>query len=642
MEESPRRESDVALESGPDERADDSRGTASSLGGPELKMPQMPKAPPPFPAQPSSFWERLWETEPPVDPLRLYPDGPWPRVRRFTPSFLTSALLQASIVFFLYTFPFALLMAWLLGPQLPDLASHTELKVVSLHDVNIADYLPNIKPEGAAKAPGRGEKPPAHPRLGASHFDPRITIVSNPPKPDNSLLTLKNETKPPSPKPVAELQVPDVVTGGPKPTPEAAKTPEPVPEKVVTPITPPPAPTPTLVTPPTLAAPTVAPSVVQLLPTPPKPIAPPQVPATPHVLVAPPPPPVRFAAKLPELPSPSLTVPLPPPPAKPAPPSSPAPEQSSEPARPAAAAAAGSVGKASADSNPGGKASPATASGKPDAGGGPHIMALSVNPVPLKDLSAIPGGVHNGEFSISPSGTLRGSPGGAPSGAPEAGEGGAGPGGDHSVAVGNGSGKPGGGGQGNPATPPSVSISGPQGGAAGATGGTLAPLKAEDLVYPVKPDTPKAHAPTMVVASGSFGGGGLRVFGVLHGGKIFTVYFPMPGKAWILQYCAQEARPLQETGSRVVMIQMAPPLTPPAVIEQSDFHRPPAAPGATNSMIILHGSIQVDGVVKDLSVVQGLDPISDKAAMLAFARWKFKPAERLGAPVAVEVLIGIP
>ena len=147
----------------------------------------------------------------------------------------------------------------------------------------------------------------------------------------------------------------------------------------------------------------------------------------------------------------------------------------------------------------------------------------------------------------------------------------------------------------------------------------------------------------MVVASGSFGGGGLRVFGVLHGGKIFTVYFPMPGKAWILQYCAQEVRPLQDSpSSRVVMIQMAPPLTPPAAIDEFDFHRPPSSTGNANAMIILHGTIAADGVVKDLSVVQGADPISDKASMLSFSRWKFKPAERLGAPVAVEILVGIP
>jgi hypothetical protein len=59
-------------------------------------------------------------------------------------------------------------------------------------------------------------------------------------------------------------------------------------------------------------------------------------------------------------------------------------------------------------------------------------------------------------------------------------------------------------------------------------------------------------------------------------------------------------------------------------------------------MIILHGNIHVDGTVSDLSVIQGLDPISNAAAILAFGRWKFKPALRSGAPVALEVLIGIP
>jgi hypothetical protein len=590
-------------------------------------MSLLPKETPP-PTDPSTFWEKLWETEPPVYPLRLDPCGPWPKVRRFTPAFLTSALLQSALILFLYTFPFALLIAWLTGRPLERPAPPEEVQIIKMKDLNIADFLPNIKPKGAAKAPGRAPKPGTHPRLGASHFDPRITIVSNPPKPDNSLLTLKNETVPPSPKPLLELKVPDVVSGGPKPLPAPPKAPDPAPEKPK--VAPPPVPAPA--PPPPEPAP------------PPKPVVNPLLvaPVTPHVTVSAelPPPPVKFAAKLPDLPAPNLEVPLPPPPPKAAP--APA-EQSAATPKPASAEASKTNGKEGEESSSGGKPSPATSAGKQDPGGGPQIMALSVNPVPLKDMASIPGGVHNGQFSISPSGTLTGSPGGKPGAPPDEGEGGPGPGGDKSVAVGNGKGKPGGGGDGNPnpTAGPSVSISGP-GGGSGISSGTLPPLKPQDLVYPIKPDTPKARAPTMVVSTGSFGGGGLRVFGVLHGNKIFSVYFPMPGKAWILQYCAQQTQVDEQQDSRVVMIRMPPPLTPPAAIDQFDFHRPPQEAGAENSMIILHGTVKADGTVDGLSVIEGLDPVSNAAAMLAFAKWKFKPAELAGAPVGIEILVGIP
>ncbi len=171
--------------------------------------------------------------------------------------------------------------------------------------------------------------------------------------------------------------------------------------------------------------------------------------------------------------------------------------------------------------------------------------------------------MHEGAFSISPTGTLQGSPGGAPGGSTDVGVGGPGAGGDKSVAVGKGSEKPGGGGGGVSATvptgSPTLSVSGPSGSPAVAVG-TLAPLKAEDLVYAVKPETPKAHAPSMVVSSGSSGGGGLRIYGVLHGDRIYTVYFSMPGKNWILEYCARESPPQVDAAARTVQISIHPPL----------------------------------------------------------------------------------
>jgi hypothetical protein len=146
----------------------------------------------------------------------------------------------------------------------------------------------------------------------------------------------------------------------------------------------------------------------------------------------------------------------------------------------------------------------------------------------------------------------------------------------------------------------------------------------------------------MIVSSGPGGGGGLRVYGVLHGGKIYTVYLTMPGKNWILQYCVREDAPKPAEASRVVEIHMQPPVAPPAAIDQFDFHRPPVAPDLGVTMIILHGHIREDGSVENLEILQGIEPTINDAARAAFARWKFRPALEDGKPVAVEILVGVP
>lgn len=603
----------------------DRHGITYTLAGPVLKISLLPKAPPPQPKR-SSVWRSLWETDPPVFPIRLGPVSSWPKVRSFTPALLTSTLFQTSLVFFLYSIPFALILSWFMGPPPVKISAHTKLQVIKLSALKLSDYLPVIRPPGEGKAPGHGEKHSVRPRLGASHFDPRITIVSNPSHPDNFLLTLKNETVPPDMTPLKDLKIPDFISGGPAPTPEFAKSRTPTPEKIVR----------------------SAPAVEKASVDPPKKtldikdFAPPVTPKISFSPPQPPPSPLGLALKLPDIPAPHLEIPPPPPPAKKISPSVP---EAAAPPQPAPKETAHPPASAPSAPPPGGSSGAAAASGQPQPGGGPQVMSLGVAPVPLKDPSLIPGGVHNGAFSISPSGTLRGSPGGAPGGSPEAGEEGGGPGGDKSMAVGEGKGTPGGGGHGSPdaipSATPAVSVSGPAG-AVGISAGTLAPLKPEDLVYPVKPETPKAHAPTMVVSSGSFGGGGLRIYGVLHGDKIYTVYLPMPGKSWILQYCAHVSPPQADSASRIVQIQIQPPLTPPAAIDQFDFHRPPQPQDPANSMIILHGTIHENGLVSDLTVLQGRDLIDNAAAMAAFLRWKFKPALRAGFPVALEILVGIP
>ena len=535
--------------------------------------------------------------------------------------------MHVAVTFFLLSVPFAALLMWLMGYP-PEKTTHHEVTVVDIHHLNLADYLPAFHPPGRGKAPGRGAKHGAKPRLGNTRFDPRVTIISNPINPDNFRLTLKTENAPPALKLPKDIRIPDFISGGPAPIPAVAKSPVPAPVKVESPAPPKPAP-----------APPPAPVEAKIPP-------PPAVPVVPHVapvVATPPPPPpsVALAMPLPNIPVPRLEVPPPPPPVKnPAPPvpqAAPSTAQagSQETPQPATAASA---------TSPGSKADAAAPGDKQQSGGGPKILALSVDPVPFKDLSQIPAGQHEGAFSISPAGTIGGSPGGVPGGETDVGEGGGhGPGGDKSVAVGDGKGPAGGGGNDNTSIvmTPSVSVSG-TGNPAGSGPGTIAPFKPEDMVYPVKPETPKAHAPNMVVSSGSGGGGGLSIYGVLHGDKIYTVYLSMPGKSWILQYCVQQSAAKADPASHTVQITMQPPVIPPASIEQFDFHRPEQHPDPTSGMVVLHGNINEEGAVKNLTVLQGVEPTHDAAASAAFSRWKFKPALRAGTPVALEILVGIP
>jgi TonB family protein len=152
----------------------------------------------------------------------------------------------------------------------------------------------------------------------------------------------------------------------------------------------------------------------------------------------------------------------------------------------------------------------------------------------------------------------------------------------------------------------------------------------------------KPRVSGFIVSSGPAGGGGLRLFNVLHGEKIYTIYLPMPGKSWILQYCAHEDSPKPPETARTVQVHTLPPLTPPDAVGQFDFHRPPSKSEPGNNMIVLHGLIHEDGSVSNLEILKGYDQLLDDAAMAAFARWKFRPALRAGTPVAVDILVGIP
>ena len=167
---------------------------------------------------------------------------------------------------------------------------------------------------------------------------------------------------------------------------------------------------------------------------------------------------------------------------------------------------------------------------------------------------------------------------------------------------------------------------------------------ASGLIYPVPlTPTPGLRRNGIVVATGPRGGGGLRVYGVLRGGRIYTTYLPMPGNNWILQYCHHNnPSPTETTRSTRMTVRFGRGLVPPHPEEKFDFHRPNIPKGKGNEMIILRGVIGKDGSVSALQVLQGLNAEIDRAALAAFGRWRFQPALRAGKRVSVEIFLGIP
>ena len=506
----------------------------------------------------------IWETDSPIQAIGLQGARAWPKDHRSAPGLFSSFLLHVSVVVLLVRLPVKL---FLIQPN--QAREHrTDHLVYMLHPLNLGDYLPTLKPRGRGGKPGQGSRPDRPPARGSMVFHPTLTIISNPPRPDNRRQTIVQPSSPPELKIPNEIRLPNILTGTLVPPPPAQR--PPVPKVNVIPVVAPiPAPTP-----------------------------PPSAPAL--DLVNPPNP----------LQNPALPVPLP---AAPTPP-----PQASE------ASEAKTLDELDTRRTP-------------SAGAG--LLSLSVEPAPSAESVTIPPGNRQGAFSISPAGGKEGSPGGVPNGdAQGGGSGGKGPAGDASTGLG--SGDKGGGGSGNPTPSDNISISG---GPNRNKDDLLSSFFAATTVYAVSPPGPRR--PMMVVTAGPVGGGGLEVYRVLKGGKIYTIYLPMPGKNWILQYCVHDSTAVgQDHGPPRVEVKLDVPIVPPSALEQFDFRRPPVSESdaCRKEMIILQGIIREDGTVGDLKVFKGLLGAADQAALTAFGRWKFRPAQRSNKPIAVEVLVGIP
>jgi len=269
------------------------------------------------------------------------------------------------------------------------------------------------------------------------------------------------------------------------------------------------------------------------------------------------------------------------------------------------------------------------------AGDGSGVVVISVDPAEEAALAKLPAGNRWGDFTIAPGGGQPGAVNGSENGMSGAGSHSTGGGGDLVPGVGPGFA---GGGGGNSGTSGSLSISGEAGGKGEAL---LDAAIFRDMVYPV-PSMMLLRKNALVVSAGPMGGGGLNVYGALHCGKIYTVFLPMPGQPWTLQFCQSGAGVKPATQGRSAVVRMESGIVQPDVTTRFDFKRLPVPFEKKNKPIVLKGVIQDDGTVADLKVFQGIVPGMDEAARVAFSRWKFKPAIRDGKSVAVDILVGIP
>jgi Gram-negative bacterial TonB protein C-terminal len=273
-----------------------------------------------------------------------------------------------------------------------------------------------------------------------------------------------------------------------------------------------------------------------------------------------------------------------------------------------------------------------------DPSGPSGLLVVGVDPSGVARLLALPPGSRYGDFAISPAAGQPGSPGGVPGGVDGGGTGGGGSGGDGSTAVGSGGSGGGGGGLG---TGGAVTIAGGNGTDAGVAG-SLAYSPPDHSLLPVLV-SPQIRKNNLIVFTGPMGGGGLGVYQALPGGKIYTKFLPMPGKSWVLQYCvAEKAAAKSAPRPRGEVVQLDQGLVPPEVLERYDFERVSVPEEKAGKLIVLRGVIQADGSVAELKLYRGVQSEMDQAAVVAFSRWKFKPALRANQPVAVEILVGIP
>jgi hypothetical protein len=538
------------------------------------------------------------------EPVRLFRNTPVAPFRFAGRAISGSVVLHIGLIFLL-----PVLLSYIPAQEIAANADSEEPQRVIYYQIPKNDpfeKLPRITPAGEGGQPGAGEIQALLQKIGSTTTARKIVIVSKPPRPDNKRQTIYQPATPPDLHIDMDLKLPNIVGGPTAPVakPQVHLNANSRPNQTHQ-----------------IAAKAVAPTIAALnaaIPT----NLPAATVANPHLAV----PlnesrPKQAQAMIGQATAPSISD--------------------------TNVATATNLGDTYRTGQPDAPAAPpsdsdVSGSGKASksdpvqiAGDGKGVVVIGVDPAEAAALASLPPGNRWGDFTIAPGGGQPGAVNGSENGVPNAGSHASGGGGDLVPGVGPGFA---GGGGGDSGSAGSLSISG-ESGAAGQN--ALDATIFREMVYPV-PSTVVLRKNALVVSAGPMGGGGLDVYGALHCGKIYTVFLPMPGRPWTLQFCQSgvTGKPVAQSNSAVVHMEQG--ILQPDVTTRFDFKRLPVPFEKKNKPIVLKGAIKDDGTVGDLKVYQGIVPAMDEAARVAFSRWKFKPAIRDGKNVAVDVLVGIP
>ena len=263
-----------------------------------------------------------------------------------------------------------------------------------------------------------------------------------------------------------------------------------------------------------------------------------------------------------------------------------------------------------------------------------RLVAISATPAPSGMNLPLPAGNLAARIFISPEGTQPGVPGGSPHGAPGATDNG-------STGGGNGSGAL------------SVSISGGNPNATSIISGvgvTPGPRPGGTSVAAARPAArlavrPPAADPGRTPPAPGFeriqpGAPPEEVFGPQ---RVYTLHVNMPNLSsatgsWVLSFVEMQVSDDAPNGR-------APSgeLSGPVPLRKVDPRYPSALIRArVEGEVVLYAIIRKDGSVDSIQLVKGIEPELDTNAMQALSRWKFRPAQRKGAPVELEAIVHIP